>query len=210
MYPPNPPPHAVSLVQYNLLRHRKLSLKKCEQTKQQGQRKDSAALHRVQFLLKIPLRKYSAALIMQYVYQKDRRDFGRQCFFTDKSDLLFSEPPNRLLFKDYILRNPVERWTQKTGQMSANEANTDRATYEQKGVNHVEGGWPKDINLADPEQVVRYRRKIEKDESYIVQVMSLTKVFFRNCLVNILLHLVYNFGGCKRGNLITKQNSFII
>lgn len=58
---------------------------------------------------------------MQYVYQKDRRDFGRQCLFTDKSDLLFSEPPNRLLFKDYILRNPVERWTQKTGQMSASE-----------------------------------------------------------------------------------------
>lgn len=114
--------------------------------------------------------------MMQYVYQKDRRDFGRQCQFGDKSELLFSEPPNRSLFKDYILKNPVDRWTQKTGQMSASEANTDRATYENKGVNHVEGGWPKDINLTDPEQVVRYRRKIEKDESYIVQVMGLTKV----------------------------------
>lgn len=116
---------------------------------------------------------------MQYVYQKDRRDFGRQCTFVDKSELLFSEPPNRTLFKDYILKNPVDRWTQKTGQMSASEANTDRATYESKGVNHVEGGWPKDINLADPEQVVRFRRKIEKDESYIVQVMALTKVWIK-------------------------------
>lgn len=113
---------------------------------------------------------------MQYSYQKDRRDFGRQCLFADKNELLFSEGPNRLLFKDFILRNPVERWTHKSGQMAASEANTDRATFEHKGINHIEGGWPKDINLADPEQVVRYRRKIEKDETYIVQVMGLTKV----------------------------------
>lgn len=113
---------------------------------------------------------------MQFVYQRDRRDFGRQCHFSDKTELLFSEGPNRGLFKDFILRNPVDRWTQRSGQMSASEANTDRATFEHRGINHVEGGWPKDVNLADPEQTVRYRRKIEKDEAYIVQVMGLTKV----------------------------------
>lgn len=132
---------------------------------------------------------------MQYVYQKDRRDFGRQCLFSDKNELVFSEPPNRILFKDYILRNPVARWTQKTGQLSAHEANTDRATRENKGVLFVEGGWPKDINLADPEQVVRYRRKIEKDESYIVQVQGLTKVENMSlvlfCFVNTQLSFAF-------------------
>lgn len=141
-------------------------------------------------LVGIPVdRVLSLVVTMQYVYQKDRRDFGRQCQFTDQSDLLFSEPPNRLLFKDYILRNPVERWTQKTGNMSASEANTDRATYENKGVLHCEGGWPKDISLTDPEQVVRYRRKIEKDESYIVQVMGLTKVWIYANQTSILWYI---------------------
>ncbi|XP_055692892.1 dynein intermediate chain 3, ciliary-like [Lutzomyia longipalpis] len=126
---------------------------------------------------------------IQYVYQKERRDFGKQCFFSDKNELIFSEGPNRALFKEYILRNPTDRETQKSRQMSASEANTERAVYEHRGVNHTEGGWPKDVSLADPEQTVRYKRKIEKDESYIVQVMSLTKpmehCIFQNNAVNI-------------------------
>ncbi|XP_055703785.1 dynein intermediate chain 3, ciliary-like [Phlebotomus papatasi] len=126
---------------------------------------------------------------IQYVYQKERRDFGKQCFFADKNELLFSEGPNRGTFKEYIQRNPMDRETQKSRQMSASEANTERAVFEHKGINHTEGGWPKDVNLADPEQTVRYKRKIEKDESYIVQVMSLTKpmehCIFQNNAVNI-------------------------
>jgi len=34
-------------------------------------------------------------------------------------------------------------------------------------MNHTEGGWPKDINPAEVEQTIRYRKKIEKDEAYI-------------------------------------------
>lgn len=66
--------------------------------------------------------------------------------------------------------------------------------FESKGINHTEGGWPKDVNFLDVEQVatfgdivcafifiyfqqtVRYRRKIEKDENYINQVMGMSKV----------------------------------
>lgn len=150
---------------------------------------------------------------IQYVYQKERRNFGKQYQFADKNELLFTEPPNRSLFKDYyILKNPVEQFTQKSRQISASEANTDRATYEHKGINHTEGGWPKDVNLADPEQTVRYRRKIEKDESYIVQVMGLTKVLTcfwlsnrdterpeRICFVDSFAYIVHSGGGCERG-----------
>lgn len=126
---------------------------------------------------------------IQYVYQKERRDFGKQCYFGDRNDLVFSEGPNRGFFKEYILRNPTDRETQKSRQMSASEANTERAVFEHKGVNHTEGGWPKDVNLADPEQTVRYKRKIEKDESYIVQVMSLTKVNSPHILCGFVLSI---------------------
>lgn len=43
-------------------------------------------------------------------------------------------------------------------------------------MSHVEGGWPKDINMNDPEATQRYRRKIEKDDAYIHAVMHLGHV----------------------------------
>lgn len=44
------------------------------------------------------------------------------------------------------------------------------------GVNHVEGGWPKDLNPQDLEQTLRFRKKVEKDESYISSVLHLHAV----------------------------------
>ena len=45
--------------------------------------------------------------------------------------------------------------------------NTERFETESRGINHVEGGWPKDVNAAEVEQTIRYRKKVEKDENYI-------------------------------------------
>ena len=35
-----------------------------------------------------------------------------------------------------------------------------------RGLNHVEGGWPKDINLGEVEVKMRFRKKIEKLDAY--------------------------------------------
>ena len=43
-------------------------------------------------------------------------------------------------------------------------------------MNHTEGGWPKDINPAEIEQTMRFRKKIEKDEQYINTVQNLGDV----------------------------------
>lgn len=113
---------------------------------------------------------------ISYSYQKERREYGRQCFFTDKSQVLVSIPPNRDTFKDFILRNPVSRYTETPKQMALSVCNTESVEFDSKGMMHSEGGWPKDINPLDGEQTVRYKRKIEKDENYINQVMALAKV----------------------------------
>lgn len=62
---------------------------------------------------------------------------------------------------------------------------------------HYEGGWPKDINMKDVEQTVRYRRKIEKDELYTHTMLQLlpvniisTSVHFISVLLK-LLELTY-------------------
>jgi len=56
------------------------------------------------------------------------------------------------------------------------QVNTAFVELMQQGVNHSEGGWPKDVAAADPEQTARYRRKLEKDEQFAVQMMSLAEV----------------------------------
>jgi len=54
--------------------------------------------------------------------------------------------------------------------------NTERYETENRGMNHVEGGWPKDINPAEVEQTIRYRKKVEKDEVYIQTILNLGRV----------------------------------
>lgn len=47
---------------------------------------------------------------------------------------------------------------------------------ETRGINHVEGGWPKDVNPLELEQTIRFRKKVEKDENYINTIMQLGSV----------------------------------
>jgi len=48
--------------------------------------------------------------------------------------------------------------------------------FDSKGINHTEGGWPKDINHLDVEHVARYRKKVEKDISYMNVITALGTV----------------------------------
>ena len=51
-----------------------------------------------------------------------------------------------------------------------------RAEYVSQGMNHFEGGWPKDINPQENDQTMRFRKKIEKDDTYINTVLGLCSV----------------------------------
>ena len=41
---------------------------------------------------------------------------------------------------------------------------------------HHEGGWRPEVNQHDNNQLMRWRRKIEKDEQYVTQMMKITNV----------------------------------
>lgn len=56
------------------------------------------------------------------------------------------------------------------------QINTESFETETRGVNHIEGGWPKDVNPLEIEQVIRYRKKVEKDDGYINAIMGLAGV----------------------------------
>ncbi|KAI2584845.1 dynein axonemal intermediate chain 2 [Homo sapiens] len=109
-----------------------------------------------------------------YVYVKKRSEFGKQCNFSDRqAELNIDIMPNPELAEQFVERNPVDTGIQCSISMSEHEANSERFEMETRGVNHVEGGWPKDVNPLELEQTIRFRKKVEKDENYVNAIMQL-------------------------------------
>lgn len=112
-----------------------------------------------------------------YVYTKKRSEFGKQCNFTDKNaDLTIDISPDPEVQKQFIQINPVDKKIQCSKEMSEHEINTKKCHLETKGINHTEGGWPKDVNFQEPDQVIRFKKKIEKEESYVTTIQRLGTV----------------------------------
>lgn len=103
-----------------------------------------------------------------HVYTKKRAEFGRQPLLSDQAaQLCMDIDPEPGLKDDFIEKNPVDMAIQYAPEMSEHEVNTERYETENRGMNHTEGGWPKDINPAEVEQTIRFRKKVEKDEVYM-------------------------------------------
>jgi len=114
---------------------------------------------------------------IQYVYTKKRSEFGRQVFFSDRQvEILADIQPNLTLTKEYVSRDPVEFGVQNVKEFSEHSVNTIRFETEHRGINHVEGGWPKDINPLEPDQTSRFRKKTEKEDGFTRCMLSLGQV----------------------------------
>ncbi|XP_030631557.1 dynein intermediate chain 3, ciliary, partial [Chanos chanos] len=109
-----------------------------------------------------------------FVYTKKRSEFGKQCNFSDRSaELHVDILPDPSLTANFVERDPCDVPIQCTQEMSEHEVNTERFVSETRGINHIEGGWPKDVNPQEMEQTIRYRKKVEKDEHYVNTIMQL-------------------------------------
>ncbi|PNF32875.1 Dynein intermediate chain 3, ciliary [Cryptotermes secundus] len=127
---------------------------------------------------------------VQYVYTKKRSEFGRPCFFVDEGPKLMENiMPNREFHNGYIFKNPVNRSTQCSSVLAEHEVNTIRAQYDQRGMNHTEGGWPREVNPTDEEQTLRFKKKIEKDEMYVHTVLQLTHAMEHCILQNNAINI---------------------
>lgn len=107
-------------------------------------------------------------------YVRLRKQFGRHPKFVDEgAEMLADIRPNEEHAQEYVPKNPVVTVTQCVPEMSEHEANTNAVIYANKAMSHVEGGWPKDVDYAEAEHTIRYRKKVEKDEDYIRTVSVL-------------------------------------
>ncbi|XP_065708628.1 dynein axonemal intermediate chain 2 [Patagioenas fasciata] len=109
-----------------------------------------------------------------YTYTRKRSEFGRHCNFTDwPARVTVDIPPDPSMADNFIPQDPVDVAIQHSYDMSEHEVNTERLRTESRGVNHTEGGWPRDINPQEPEQTTRFRKKLEKEENYINTIVHL-------------------------------------
>ncbi|NXL63932.1 DNAI2 protein, partial [Chordeiles acutipennis] len=101
------------------------------------------------------------------------------------------------------------------------QVNTERVEVKSHGVNHVEGGWPKDINLQDMEQTSRFRKKVEKDEKYFNIMRHLCPLMEHSVKQNNAIDIYEKYFGeeemaevedefpfAKTINIISKLTSF--
>lgn len=122
-------------------------------------------------------RCFSGSMEIVHVYSKLRSEFGRQCLFSDRpAELLLDLPPDPSLTLSFIQKSPRDQSVQACWETSEHQVNTERFETTSCGINHMEGGWPKDINPAEMEQTIRVRKKVEKDESFINSVLQLGSV----------------------------------
>ena len=113
------------------------------------------------------------------MYTKKRSEFGRQCHFSDRpAEIHVNIMPDEAASQQYIVKNPVDIGIQVSKDFSEHEVNTNRFETENRSINHVEGGWPKDINPNESEQTLRFRKKVEKEESYMNTIINLGNVSF--------------------------------
>ncbi|CAK1547205.1 unnamed protein product [Leptosia nina] len=109
-----------------------------------------------------------------YEYTKLRKNFGRQPLFQDvPAHLIDSINPDREEQKQYMLRNPVHREIQATMPQSEHDANTKQLIMHEQGINHTEGGWPRDVHLYNEDHLARHRRRVQHEDGYVHAISNL-------------------------------------
>ncbi|XP_039753981.1 dynein intermediate chain 3, ciliary-like [Pararge aegeria] len=109
-----------------------------------------------------------------YAYTKLRKSFGRQPLFQIvPAHIIDSINPNAELQNEYMLRNPVHREVQATLPQSEHDTNTKQIFIHEQGINHTEGGWPRDVHLYNEDHLNRHRRRVQHDDNYVHSILKM-------------------------------------
>eukprot|EP00744_Colponema_vietnamica_P003227 GILI01004977.1.p1 GENE.GILI01004977.1~~GILI01004977.1.p1 ORF type:complete len:582 (-),score=174.73 GILI01004977.1:310-2055(-) len=120
-----------------------------------------------------------------YTYQKRRKEFGKHCSFEDfDAKLLGSVDRDKESAQNYIDRNPNTMILDNIPDMTEHSVNTLRVVTVNKGMKHLEGGWPKEIDPAENQDTNKWRKRLDKDPGFGAAVKFLGTVSERSILQN--------------------------
>jgi len=132
---------------------------------------------------------------LSIVYLKKRKAFGRAT-----THLIITEPEplgefetNETLIASYPERTRVLLNVQAVPERSEHWVDPEHVDYQSHGMNHMEGGWPKDIDYTEKDQTARYRKKVEKDEEYLRQIKGLADGLEASLMQNNAVDIYENY-----------------
>jgi len=110
---------------------------------------------------------FSLLIISPSTQQKRRSEFGKHCNFSNgETEILESILPSDAYDEQYETKKHTATGVDTTPHYSESEVNTERVVLKNTSMQHVEGGWPKDVDPTEQTDVKRYRKKVEKDEEF--------------------------------------------
>jgi len=112
----------------------------------------------------------------EYIYMKKRKDFGRYCNFDDVEPKILGQVDRVPNCGDmYIEQTILSIVVDNIPQMSESTVNTARVQTKARVMIHVEGGWPKEVDCTEAQDTLKWRKRLEKDPSFVTVVKQLTK-----------------------------------
>jgi len=112
----------------------------------------------------------------EYIYMKKRRDFGRYCNFNSVDAKIIGQVERQPQCGDmYVEQTIINAVFHNIETMSEHSVNTARVRTSSRVMNHVEGGWPKEVDSTEAQDTLKYRKRLEKDPQFISSVRQLTK-----------------------------------
>ncbi|KAL8270679.1 hypothetical protein Esti_005395 [Eimeria stiedai] len=139
-----------------------------------------------------------------YTYTKLRQEFGRPvCFTLTEPRTLGMIEPNCAQMDQLIPQNPRNFGGDTIIELSEHTVNTGSVSVSGRGMRHVEGGWPKDVDPSDAQEVSKWTKRAERDPSFLQSVKQLTADCTRVVQQNLVVDLFQDyFSGAEipRGN----------
>ncbi|XP_077262113.1 dynein intermediate chain 3, ciliary-like isoform X1 [Temnothorax americanus] len=95
--------------------------------------------------------------------------------------------------RNYVRMSHCHRGVQMSKQFALHEMQTAYKVTKESGMLHLEGGWPKEINVKDDEAVLRFRRRVVKDEYWAPKMKSLIDPMECCVLQNNAINIYENY-----------------
>jgi len=112
----------------------------------------------------------------EYIYMKKRKDFGRYPNFDEIEGKITGQIDQDFTRGDmYIEQTILSVTLDNIPLFSEHSVNTARVQTRSRVMLHVEGGWPKEVDYSEAQDTLKWRKRLEKDPSFVATVKQLTK-----------------------------------
>lgn len=129
-----------------------------------------------------------------YTYSKLRSEFGRHCAFTaTEPRTLGLIKPDPAHMDNLIPQNPRNFCGDTMIELSEHSVNTGSVSVCTRGMRHIEGGWPKEVDCSDPQEVAKWKKRAERDPMFLQSVKQLTADCSRILQQNLVVDLFQDY-----------------